>query len=154
MLSPIKTIENFKFFCALNREFQEIDWLRYATHSITNEVDSWTIKQGDACIELHAKNNEALLLLWLPGEPPPPMDNVKPQWDCTLMVQSILANCETFPQGVAWASNLQNKEWSSIWLATQWWPSEGQTDSVDNPAAWLRWWWTDVMEFTTELPSL
>lgn len=154
MPSPIKTLAHFQRFCALNMEFQGVDWLRYAVHTTTENGDCWSVKQDESRIELHVCLNEALLLLWIPDAPLPPMDNIKPQWDTTPMVQSVLAKCDEFPYGIAWTSRLENVDWSSIWLATQWWPEEGQTDAVDDPTNWLRWWWTQVMEFTTEPPSL
>lgn len=154
MFSPTQTIETFKRFCSLNTEYQAIDWLRYAVHTTTDQGECWSIKQDTSCIELHVQGNEALLLLWIDGEPPPPMDNIKPSWDASAMVQRVLAQSERFPQALAWADGLDNADWASIWLGTQWWPLEGVTDAVDNPTEWLRWWWTDIMEFTTPPPSL
>lgn len=154
MPSPKKTIANFQRICLLNAEHQAIEWLRYANHASTETGECWSIKQGDSRIELHSNGQEALLLLWMPGEPTPPMDNVKPQWDATSMVQDVLSRCEEFPHAIAWASNLHNADWLGIWLATQWWPTEGHTDAVDDPLRWISWWWTDIMEFTTAPPSL
>lgn len=154
MPSPSKTLTNFKRFCALNIEFQNVDWLRYATHSVTDTGDCWSVKQNESRIELHVSRNEALLLLWMPGTPTVPMDNIKPQWDSTPMAQAVLSKCTEFPYGISWASGIDNTDWSSIWLATQWWPEKDQTDAVDDPTQWLYWWWTHIMEFTTKPPSL
>lgn len=154
MQSPLQTIKIFQRLCNLNTEFQRIDWLRYAVHTESIAGDCWSIKQEESRIELHVQNSEALLLLWLPQGTPPPMDNIKPQWDTTAMVQRVLDKCEEFPHAIKWAAHSGQADWSSIWLATQWWPEEGHTDAVDDPAKWLHWWWTEVMEFTTELPSL
>ena len=154
MTSPNKTIEHFQRLCAINQDFQEVAWLRQATSIPVEHGDCWSVVQEGSRIELHVGQSEALLLLWIPDNPPPPMDNIKPQWDSTLFVQNILAKCDTFPYGISWASQIKNEKWSTIWLATQWWPQEGQTDAVDNPERWIQWWWTTIMEFTTPAPSL
>lgn len=154
MPTPLKTLEHFRRFCTLNIEFQDIDWLRYASHTTNDHGDCWSVTQDSTTIELHVYGNEAVLLLWVDGAPPPPMDNIKPQWDATPMVQRVLISCKEFPYAIAWAPSLEHTDWSSIWLATQWWPTEGQTDAVDDPDKWLRWWWTQMMEFTTEPPGL
>lgn len=154
MPTPIKTIHAMDQLCTINSEYQAIDWLRFA-----NKIDSphghvWTIKQNDGRIQLHVQNEEALLLLFMDAEPPPPMDNIKPQWDATPMVQAALAQNDAFPQAVAWTPNIHAQEWTSIWLATQWWPTPGTTDAVDEPQEWLRWWWSSIMEFTSLPPDL
>lgn len=154
MHSPIKTLEHFQRFCSLNNEFQDIEWLRYAVKTSTPEGHFWSVKQNEHRIELHVEKHEAVLLLWIKNALPPPMDDIKPQWDTSPMVQRALARSEDFPQAVAWAPHLENADWSCIWIGTQWWPIEDITDAVDAPNQWLHWWWTDMMEFTTEPPNL
>lgn len=154
MPAPMQTLAELNRLCEINAEYQAIDWLRFANKVISEKGHACMIKQNDARVELHVQNNEALLLLFIEGEPAPPMDNIKPQWDTTSMVQDILANIDSFPQAIAWTADLHANDWSSIWLATQWWPMPGITDAVDDPQQWLRWWWNNIMEFTTEPPGL
>lgn len=150
----MQTITALDRLCEINLQYQAIDWLRFANKQSGDEGTTWSIKQNDGHIQLRAYNDEAVLLLFVDSESPPPMDNIKPQWDATPMVQDILAQSQSFPQAVAWTPNVHTEDWTSIWLATQWWPTEGITDAVDAPQEWLRWWWTSVMEFTTEPPGL
>lgn len=154
MTSPMQTINALDRLCAINSEHQAIDWLRFANKTDTPEGTLWTIKQNDGHIQLHVQNDEALLLLFIDSETPPPMDNIKPQWDTTPMVRAALGQNQAFPQAVAWTPNKHASEWTSIWLATQWWPTPGTTDAVDDPQEWLRWWWNSIMEFTSTPPAL
>ncbi len=154
MPTPIKTIHAMDRLWAINSEYQAIDWLRFANKIDTPDGQVWTIKQNDGRIQLHVQSEEALLLLFMDAESPPPMDNIKPQWDATPMVQAALAQNDAFPQAVAWTPNIHAREWTSIWLATQWWPTPGTTDAVDAPQEWLRWWWSTIMEFTSPPPDL
>lgn len=155
MPTPLQTLNNIQRLCVINAEHQPVEWLRYARYEPTTDGSShWSIKHETSRISLHRLDDEVLLLLWMDDEPPPPMDNIKPQWDTSPMVQHILANVDAFPQAIAWAHDVKNAAWSSIWLGTQWWPLSPMTDAVDQPQQWLNWWWYTVMEFTTEPPSL
>lgn len=155
MPSPLQTLDTIQRLCELNAEHQPIEWLRYANYeAMPDGTAKWSIKHENSQISLYRLDDEALLLLWVDDEPAPPMDNIKPQWDTSPMVQGLLEASDTFPQAIAWAHDVKNPEWSSIWLGTQWWPLSPMTDAVDNPQLWLNWWWISIMEFTTEPPSL
>lgn len=153
MLTVLNTQNQCQRLCELNAEFQPIDWLRYALYQKVNAVESWIIKQQDHRIELHRQGDEYLLLLWVHKSTCVPMDNIKPQWDASTFTQSIIAQNTEFPNALLWAPT-PSHEWSSLWLATEWWPLEGITDAIDAPQKWISWWWFEAMEFTTPAPSL
>ena len=157
MSTPAETVELCRWLHEFNKLLQSIDWLQYAQYQVEDNVHMFKLKHEHSTIEVYSNEQESAMLLWIDASdevPMVPMDNIKPQWDATPFLQQCLTRNNTvFPNAVLWSNN-QHSEWESPWLATTWWPLEGVTDAIDNPALWIKWLWKTIMEFTTPIPAL
>lgn len=131
----------------INAEHQPIPFLQQARNHGTH----LEVLQDAHRLEWYRWHHASALLLWI-AEEPIPLDNVHPQWDTVEPLKSLLLDAPIFPHAVLWSPTLTTPL-ESPWPATHWWPQAGITDAVDNPSAWLAWWWSAIMNEQSSAPS-
>ena len=134
---------------AINATYQEVAFLQ----QIRDHGDHLEVLQNEHRIEWHSWDAGCALLVWIEGEAPIHMDDVHPERDTPSPLRELLLQSPIFPHAVLWSPSL-DAELESPWQATHWWPTPGVTDAVDNPPAWLQWWWSTIMNEKSEPPSL
>ena len=146
---PVNVDATLRALHAINAMYQEVMFLQ----QIRDHGSYMEVLQNAHRIEWHQWGLACALLLWIEDESPIPMDNVHPEWDTPSPLRELLLQSPIFPHAVLWSPSLET-ELESPWQATHWWPTPGVTDAVDNPAAWLQWWWSTIMNEKSSPPSL
>ncbi len=154
-LPPDSLWQQLQQLHAVNAHWQPIEFLQsirpYQPSPPTQSTQTtvqWEIDQGEHHIRALATESHQVLLLWSP-EYEVALDDVHPQWDVPSDVAHLLEHQHAerlqFPSAcLLWDAH--QHEWITPWLATNWWPEKGITDAIDQPQAWLVWWWTQVMQ--------
>jgi hypothetical protein len=132
------------YYC--NDKYQPVDFLKSIQLHTMDDYTCIKVDQGVSKILCYIQDEKAMLLLWAPIEYTISYDDVLPHVDLQDPYRQWVVPYypNTMPTSILVGE--RGGTWSIPWLATAWWPIAGVTDAIDDPHAWLRWWWSEVME--------